>query len=132
MLTLPKGLQFPRLWAPQCTYCQDWNNAHEKTVLAKAALLCKQPHWREFVTAELDLFDHSKTSNSDIMAFLLRIHAKTDCHCLDHLLVEVTSRTKGQTTLSTPPGQDQQPNPQPASQDMINSAQRPVQQPVGA
>lgn len=132
MLKLPEPLQFPKLWAPQCQHCQIWNNDHERTVLRKAAMLCKQPHWLEFVTAELDLFDHSKTSNPDIMAFLLRIHAKTDCHCLDHLLDEVTSRVKGQTTVSEPLSRDQQSDPQRTTQDMINSAQQPVQQAVGS
>jgi hypothetical protein len=117
---LPEDLQFPRLWAPQCKYCQEWNNAHETTVLTKAALLCKQPHWRDFVMAELDLFDHSKTSNADIMAFLLRIHAKTDCHCLDHLLAEVTARTQG-TTRSEGAQQDQLPDPHSTTQTKINS-----------
>jgi len=106
-----KTIEFPTLWGPQCEYCQKWHNAHENAVLRKAALLCKQPHWLDWVKADLDLLDHSKVSNPDIMHFLIAIHTKTDCHCLDQLLEEVILRTP----VSVAPGLDQLPDPRVAT-----------------
>lgn len=86
---------YPKLWGIECQYCLDWDNIHEKEIMAKARRLCtKNKHFPDFVQASLDLADHSKMDKAGQMRFLLKIHTESGCDCLDHLIERVDQATK--------------------------------------
>jgi hypothetical protein len=87
--------QIPRVWAPDCKYCQSqqmWGSTHESEIMDKARKMCTSPLFPDIVYSQLDTLDHAKATPQDQIRYLTKIHDLTNCSCLSKIIGQIQDR----------------------------------------
>lgn len=98
--------EIPTQWGPACEYCKamaKWGSTHEDEIMSKARKICNNPLFPEIVYAGLDTLDHAKATPTEQLRYLLKMHDRTNCGCLDKITEEVQNRTIGSKDIDAWP-----------------------------